>query len=775
MVTSISLAAIFLLICTTFGFIYLTKINKINSLIFLAPFSISFGLSFYVFLCHLISFVTGPGNSSVFSLLILFILSIIIFIIKRKKDIKMSFEVSKSQFITLLSLSILISVCIFFAGYRFGMFDEAWHIPLATSIYHNETYPPKDFLRPDYALIYHFGGDLLAGALNHISKIEILTSFEILSGIFSGVTFLSFFSLAWILTRNYSLSLLSAICSFFGAGLTWLNSIISYLISDRSDFWETFLTRGIHGTIIDAPSLIAFSSTSSIGYPVLILCLFLFWNLLHLQGFKSSLPYIISLTISLFSLSLFAGWLSATFLIGTLAYIGILFITSFLKNKQYLNEFTSLNLLYPICLFILLNKLIGNQMYSADQFLGRSNIFNVALKEKLFTVTIWNTFDPAQQLTSIISCFSWQFISAFSLSLFLFPIILIYLKKQKNTFAMLLFLCTALTMPIPLIFEFKLNPVDFNRLFGFGNTMLILLITCGLGLLFNNFIKSKIIVVAYIIFFCLSPLSGFISGVLLSPQIYLHKQFTDLALDKLKDSQSIKDLFKQYVEINKEAFRAKYSFQNKYKNEIAFFNKNGKSNDVAISSIPGIPVYSGIYTLIPSMMYGLKSQIYSSFDNIYPTIISTLDPHLLNEFNIKWVAYDELSKSKLSKETLGFLNNKKIFTLMYKGYIEPGPQEKVLYEIYHVSKLQNCLKEYPRQIGWILVNKEGSPIEILEKLNNSISLFYLEKDALAYLNKLHKEKSDLKNKLITAQPVIIKTTQEQLLQSGLNIKLEERT
>lgn len=764
MVTSISLAAIFLLICTAFGFIYLNKVSKISSLTFLVPFSISFGLSSYAFLCHLFSFVVGPKSSSILSLLILFFLSTTIFLLTRKNSKSTNIEISSSQFIFVISLSAFISISIFLAGYRFGMFDEAWHIPLAKSIFHNTTYPPRDFLRPDYALIYHFGGDLLAGALNNISKIEILTSFEILSGIFSGVTFFSLFSLAWILTKNYNLSLLATFCSFFGAGFAWISTIVNYLTNNTiSDFWVYFLTTGIRGTILDAPSAISFSSTSSIGYPILILCLFLFWNLFNARGFKNCLPYIISLMISLFSLSLFAGWLSATFLIGALAYLSVLFIT---------RKVPSLNPLCAIGLFLLLNKLIGNQMYSADQFLGRSNIFNIALKEKLFTITIWNNFDPEQQLTLINSCFNWKFISDFGLSLLLVPVILIYLLKHKDKLALLLFLCAALTMPIPTILEFKLNPVDFNRLFGFGNTTLILLITCTLGILFKGFIKNKMVVLAYVISFCLSPLAGFILGIVFSPQIYMHKEFINFTADKLRNVSSPKDFLKKYIEINKEALRAKYSFQNKYKNEIAFFNKNGKSNDVAISSIAGIPVYSGVYTLIPSMMYGLKGQIYSSFDNIYPTIISTLDPHLLTEFNIKWVAYDELSKNKLSQETLNFLNNKKIFILKYKNYIEPEFGEKVLYEIYHANDLD--LEKYPRKTGWILVNKEGSPIEILENLNQNISLFHLEKDALKYLKTLQKENHKLKNNLITAQPIIIKTTQQQLVESGLTAKLEER-
>ena len=627
-------------------------------------------------------------------------------------------------------------------------------------------------MRPDYALIYHFGGDLLAGAINHICKIDILTSFELISGLFSGVTFFSFFSLAWILTKNYKLSLISAFCCFFGNGFTWLKAILEGLNNPQTNFWIYFLKKGIHNPIIYPPSLTSFSSTSSIGYPVLLLCLFLFWNLLQnnqKQNLKTSIANAATIIIPLFSLSLFAGWLSLTFILSVLTFISIMFIT---KKKSYL--FSLLNTACILILFFMLNKLLGNQMYSQDQFLGRSNIFDLSLKHLPFTITTWKTIEDNSSFTTIISCFSWEFISAFCLSLLLFPIIFIYLNKIKDSFPLLLFLCAALTMPLPTMLEFNLNPVDFNRLFGFGNTMLILLISCGIGTLFPSFFKNKLAISAYLLLFCLSPFLGFILGGLFSPQIYFHPKFTESSIQRFNKMNSLKSIFKEYIEINKDALLAKNTFRAKYKNEIKFFNTNAKPKDVAISSLPGVPIFSGVYTLIPSMVYGLKGQIYSNFDNIYPTIILTLDPNLLSELNIKWIGYDELSKSKLPKETLTFLNNMEVFELVYKNKIMPEENKELLYEIYHVNDLSKTLEQHERATAWILVNKDGFPIEITNKLSPNISLFLKEIDALKYLKELHMKFPETKKNLITAQPIIIKTTKEQLAQSGLNIMLEEK-
>ena len=776
MIISICLVIIFVSICIAFGFLFLNKLAKINSLVYLIPFSISFGISAYIFICHLLSFLFGPKKSSLYSLAILLILSIILLIITytNKKENKLITEISKDQLIFIFICSLVIDTCIFSSGYRYGMFDEAWHIPLATSIYHNDIYPPRDFLRPDYVLIYHFGGDLLAGAITHLCKIDILTSFELISGLFSGVLFLSLFSLAWVLTKSYRISLITGFCCFFGTGFLWLNTILGYSKNQEGySFLNYFLRNGIYGTITNSVSLASFSSTSSIGYPVLIFCFLSFWLLIkNKNDLKKNIFNILSLIISLFSLSLFAGWLSLTFIVSISAYW---IIATFIKLSKKENALTvSINIFIILSIFLLFNKLFGNQMYSPDEFLGRANIFNIALKKQFFTITAWNNSETGNALTAGVSCFSFRFVSAFGLSLILLPIVFVYLIKYKKDFSLLLFLSAALTMPLPLLFDFKLNPVDFNRLFGFGNIMLILLTTVGIHSLFPNIFQIKSVTLLYILSFCFSPLCGFILGTAFSPQIYLHPNFTKQAIQKLKEVHSLNEFIHKFAEINQNTITAKNAYREKYKNEITFFNKNGKPKDVAISSIQGIPIYSGVYTLIPSMTYGLKGQIYSSFDNIHPTIISTLDPHLISELNVKWVAYDEISKSKLNKDTQTLLNNKDLFKLAYSNYIMPESDKKVFYEIFHVEDLSKLIKEQKRRTAWILVNKDGFPIEIIGMFYPNISLFSSERNTLYYLQELHMLHPNLKNELITAQPIIIETTKQQLKESGLNIQLEEK-
>jgi len=258
-IMSILLLVIFFLVCVVFGFVFLKRIGNIKSLVVLTPFSILFGICSYIFLCHLFSFFVGPKSASVVALIVLLFLSIVIYLLTYRDRVTLSLQdISKKQLALVFVLTLIISLGTFLSVYRFGIFDKEWHIPLAISIYHNDVYPPRDFFRAEYPLAYHFGGALLAGAISYVSKIDVENCFEVISSVASGVTFFSFFVLAWILSSNFKLSLLAAFCTFFGAGFTWLHGMRGI---------QSFLSRGIHGTITDAPSIVSFTATESIGYP----------------------------------------------------------------------------------------------------------------------------------------------------------------------------------------------------------------------------------------------------------------------------------------------------------------------------------------------------------------------------------------------------------------------------------------------------------------------------------------------------------------------------
>src|SRR3989338_3083687 len=168
----------FISIIISFGFIFLSQAGKLKSLLVLTPLSASFGIASYIFTCHTLSFLIGPQLASKISIVILFLSIMLILFFKRFALHKPETEVKTSKLTFLYLTATLISIFSFLAISRFGAFDKEFHIPLALTIFHNDIYPPRDFYKPDYVLLYHYGGDLLAGAISYFCNLEIFTSYE---------------------------------------------------------------------------------------------------------------------------------------------------------------------------------------------------------------------------------------------------------------------------------------------------------------------------------------------------------------------------------------------------------------------------------------------------------------------------------------------------------------------------------------------------------------------------------------------------------------------
>lgn len=770
MFTSMLLTITFILICISFGFVSLSLTVRIRSLLLLIPLSISLGFASYIFITHIMSFLIGPQLASLLSLFILPMITATIVILKKKDLEKIEKEITKQQIFVLCLIASIISFLTYLSINRFGILDKEFHIPLGLSIYHNNIYPPIDYFRPEHKLLYHYGGDLLAGAINHLFNIEIFKSYEIISIIFSSTTFFSFLALAWIMTRNYAISLIAGFCAYFGGGFLWLDALIRHITKQLPDgasnwsFLQTFLNLGIHGSIINPPSLVAFVSTFCLGYSILTLSLILFWNMLEKNNLKSSLVSIVFLSISLLSLFLIAEWLYFTFWAGVL-----IFVLIRLVNKQGENLPSTLALFLTSVVLIspVINTIINQE---GLQHLGRENLLHFELKTKPFWITSWGRITDNLNIFNQVSIFSWDFLSEFGLSLLLLPVALVYLIKSKNKFTYLLFICAVATMPIPLFIEFKTSPADFNRLFAFGNIVLTLLITCGIVTITKTSFQKNILIFSYIFLLCASPITGLITSAAFTPYIYLNNHYIKQVTSTLKGINSPKNISTYFSNLNQYLNNLKTWIPANYKNEIEFLKSNTKSNDIAISSVPIIPLFAGVYSVVPSNLEIYKNNL--PFDICYSTLLTTLDPFLLNELKIKWIILEKKFKSNLKKEVQETLNNSSLFQLIFATPDKSTNQNNEKFEIYYVKDISKSLSGYKRKTAWLLVNKQDQPIDLIKLNSNKISLFPTSKSSLQYLHNLHKLNPGIRNELITARAITIESLQTQLRSSNLNIKLD---
>lgn len=758
---------LFLLVIFGFGFITLNKALKIKSNILLFSLCFPTGTSFYIFTTHVISFITGPQIGSLISLFIIFLLTVLAQIFTRKENIEE--EVKKKELTLLVITSVVISILTYLSMFRYGFLDKAFHIPLATTLFHNDIYPPKDFFRPEYILLYHHGGDLLAGAINNISKINISTCFEVVSSILSGVTFLCFFALSWVLTKDFRISAISGFCAYFGGGMLWIDAIFRFisknlpLTGKEWGFFETFCNLGVHGSIINPPSMLSFSSTSSIGNALISLSLIIFWKMINEKTNK--LPYILFLNISLFSLFLSAEWLYITFLVALLPF----FIYALLK-KDFQSIKSSSILVFSS---IILNKTLDNVLFLQDftQTLGRRNIVDIGIKENLFSINTWGRLNETLNMYSNVSCFSWDFISEFGLSLILIPFAIVYLIKSKNLFAMILFSSAFFTMPAPAIIDFKANPTDLNRLFCFGNTMLIILIVCGVNYISKGFFRNKVLTSAFLLFFCISPLSQLALGILFTPNVFSERSFSHEVVNGFTKVKNTSDLLQMYKDFNMLTILVKNTINNTYKNEIDFLARNSNPGDLALSSIPELPFYAGIYSLTPPTRFLYQDIIYSLNDSVFLKTFSTLDPYLLKELNIKWVLINNTEQVQFSKNIKNLLKNKDVFQPVYFSGNDKSKNNWI--EIYKVNDLRNILPKYEQKTSWVLINRYGEPVEISALSKNTISLYTSHKTALIHLNELIKLNPNLKNEIITVKLVTNDEIERYIKQIKLNISLEK--
>lgn len=743
----------------SFGFVILRRTLKINSLMLLLPLSFSIGISSYLSLCHCLAYMIGPQASSVVSLLIQLTVLLLIALPNYKSLMFIEQEITYPQLKKLAAVTLLIIILSFLALTRFGSYDKGSHFPIALTIFHNNTYPPKDLFRPDYVLLYHYGGDLFVGALHYISQLEISTSFELILSICTGTIFLSFFVLAWLITKSFKISIIGAFCTYFGGGFLWLDAIFRYLHknfppdANNWSFFETFLNLGLHGGITEAPSVTSFVPTYALGYPILISSLILFWKLTEDESSNNFL-YLLFLNILLLSLFLIADWLYITFLGAIIPYS--IYLLLFKERKK------PITIALTLCVAsVLLNKSIGNALFLQDatQHLGRANIFNLALKEKPFWLMSWRILNKNIDGYQPVYCFSWDFLSEFGLSLLLSPLVLFYLIKKRNTLAMILFFSLITTMPLPTILDFTLNPAELNRLFHFGNRMLILLITCSIGILFKSFFDKKVYIYSYIVPFCLSPLLGLIFASIFTPNIYSDYHFTAEVLGKFKNET--------FIDFNKRALRIKNNSIENYKSEIDFLKRYSRENDVAISNFFELPVYAGVYSIIPPGRSIYWDQLYTKYNSIYNTIFHTLDPFLLQELNIKWILITKSYKDKLPKEAKRNLENSILCNLVYNR--TTSESDNIL--IYHVNKLDNYLVKNKRKTAWLLQYNPKQPIVLFEKGKITIPIFTSSKKALSYLDYLCRSKPNIKNKFITAQVYKINNLEEQIKKSKKNITL----
>ena len=742
----------FICVLCLFGLTSSLALLNFPSAVLLISLSISIGIASYIFLCHVLSFILGPSLAVIYSFFILLSISVVLATLNLKRCVSTLKQADFRAFLLLFGSGLLISLTSYFAISKMGIFDVEVHVPLALTIFHNNVYPPRDLFRPEFVLLYHYGGDIFAGAIHKICHLRIDTAFELAASFSASLIYFGFFSLAYLLTNHFKTSMISGLCTYFGGGLLWVDAVIRFSFNSLppgSEGWsllQTFLNIGLHGGIFNAPSVSTFTSTYSLGLPLLITSIVLFFlNLKESHRMTDMARQGGVTTICLFSLLLCAEWLFVTFLFGSIAFALFYFLTT--RDRS-----SFINLAITLVLSILLNATLGNPLFLQEdiQTIGRANIFNVGVKEKLFLIPSWGRLTSGAMVLDVVSFFSWEAIAEFGISYVLFPLSILYLVKSKNDLAIFLFLTGFLTFPIPLFMEYRLNPVEFNRLFSFGNSIFILLITCSIFYLKVPF--KRWFVIAYVILLTLTPVSNLVLSAVISPYVSFNKSFTQALFNGLKELNSPIDIVNQLRNLYKVQKHLKQQAMPLEREDIVFLKRKNKPLEMAISNHSSVPLYAGMYTLTPARKYIYKDLMYSSFDSTYSTVFKSLDEEILRELNIKWILMftnDQYHPDETFYRTLSGLSEK-----VFDGEMNLPPNQKGKVEIFHIREFGEVPHPKERRVAWVLSDSNGGAAEMSLLGQKKITLFPTSKDARHYLRKEF-DKKVLNKQTVTSQLIMI--------------------
>jgi len=453
-----------------------------------------------------------------------------------------------------------------------------------------------------------------------------------------------------------------------------------------------------------------------------------------------------------------------TFLAGSIAFV----LFYFLKTND---RSSFINLGVILVLSVALNSTLGNPLFLQEdiQHVGRANIFAVGLKEKFFSIPSWGRLSSSLMVLESVNFFSWEAIAEFGISYVLFPLTIIYLVKSKNNLGIFLFMMAVFTFPVPLFIEYRLNPVEFNRLFSFGNSIFILLITCGF--FYFGLSLKRWFIIAYIILLTFTPVSDLVVSAVISRYVSTNKSFNQALFDGLKEVRSAIDFATQLKNLYVVQKDLKQQVMPLERDDIVFLRRQSKPLEVAISNHPYDPLYAGTYTLIPGGKYVYKDLLYTSFDSIYSTVFKCPDKEILRELNIKWILMftsETYHPGEIFYRSIGHISDK-----VYEGEMNLPQNQKGKVEIFHIREFDKSPSHEERRVAWVLCDKRGRAAEMSLLGEKKITLFSTSKDARSYLKKEFKKRV-LNKETVTSQLIVIDELESLIKKSRLDVIIEKR-
>lgn len=460
-----------------FGWFFSIFVLKEKRLFVLIPVSFSLGISFYLILVNLISYII-PVNTTFYLIFFLFlgasIFGLFFYYFKKKPILKIG--ISKKYFKYLLLIAVFISLTGWLinvplkGGDNVGIGRAA--IP-GTILGGN--FPIQDIIAPSQLLVSHYAFKIFSAAIDRVTGFPFWFAVDVQVGIFAGLIFLLSFVLIHKIIKNEFIAFMGAILFFFSSGLN-----VFHIFKGAIDLFKHYILKDhvfavwkfigvatesrLRPTSMETISL----HWAAVAFMVLLLIIYFFFKLLEAKDNKS----IIILSVLT---GLLLGFLALSGEAYFLVMIGVILVSTFLfivfkdkKDKKKISRHVFAALI--ILLIGLPMALYQGGVFSALKETGSIDKLEISFNA-LESIKL---FKPEY---SSISVFFQALFLNFGLGLFFLIPAIIYFRKNRK---ILFFIVPLIIIPIfPLFFGRFATPVSVRFLYlteGFGYLLSGLLI-----------------------------------------------------------------------------------------------------------------------------------------------------------------------------------------------------------------------------------------------------------------------------------------------------------
>ena len=609
------------------------------------------GLSVFLLLTHLCSYITHSYN---LSLRIFFPITILIAIYSlfKEKD-KLVIAIKKFTIPDLIwfAISLYFSTVYFrIDAFKTGSWDRAHHAMIET-ILSNNIYPPAAIASKEHIVdYYHYGIDLVAASISKFCSLRAWDALSLQLGLTGFFCLLTLYCLINFFIRSQVLSILLSLFVFAYSSFNHIHFFIDN-IQNYSKFRPQELFTAFF--IFSQPALKNFSQRlhfygQSMGFLLTFILLYVQFHFIWIskETVKKNGIYVL-LTLSSFILyfnypsmwyPVVAGYicyLSLDFLdslrktpivtaikisVASVISVIAIFLGKFLTFTKSLSHYEGINLFpfSPKTYFNLPEPWLKPYMkyfmspgeFTADKFEIEAFNFSRDLKVDIFSQITFREFG---------------FIAIIAFGLFLFT----WIRDKKFNPSFVLFFSGIISCLVPYLFEYILRPHEELRFFVFGKTILLLFIVISAfqkaRSIKSLFLSWRIFIPILMILMCLANL------------ITLSMQIPMISKNLLVNGPQ-----REFVRLMKTVLKS---------GDVCIDDDKPFANAAPLGSLAGC--------------YGVGYRLLRENTIRKKTAFNTMDPNLLKDLDVNYVIITQ--PKKLSLKAQKHLMDQRMFTRLFEN------------------------------------------------------------------------------------------------------------